>query len=291
MKALSEKTLKKIHSNMYRAKHQSKEKAFTLIELLVVIAIIGLLSSVVLYSVRSARERALDTRRIADLRQMENQIAIAIASGIQIPVCPDTTTCSNLAMDDGWIEKINSIVADNGSDAKTVGDLGKKVAVYVGVLPEDAFADAASSFQQTRSNFVQVMNSTSFMGTAKAFKDVNDPQCSSSDPKTCYRLWSDGSTIVISTALRTKKHTNSGKNVQYGIVAGKADDAALTTACAGLGFPLFDSTRNAYDSGACVNTNGPHSIVSGISNGRFIGGDSSTGSGGSGGGSGGGLGF
>ncbi|MBC8464850.1 MAG: prepilin-type N-terminal cleavage/methylation domain-containing protein [Parcubacteria group bacterium] len=49
----------------------STRKGFTLIELLVVIAIIGLLSSVVLASLSSAREKSRDARRMNDLRQIQ----------------------------------------------------------------------------------------------------------------------------------------------------------------------------------------------------------------------------
>lgn len=58
-----------------------EEKGFTLIELLVVIAVIGLLSSVILASLNNARKKGRDTRRIEDLRQIGNEIAILDTGG------------------------------------------------------------------------------------------------------------------------------------------------------------------------------------------------------------------
>lgn len=52
-------------------KDKLKNKGFTLIELLVVIAIIGLLSSVVLSSLNSARAKSRDAKRLSDMRQMQ----------------------------------------------------------------------------------------------------------------------------------------------------------------------------------------------------------------------------
>lgn len=50
------------------------KRAFTLIELLVVIAIIGLLSSIVLASLNSARSKANDSKRVSDLREIEKAL-------------------------------------------------------------------------------------------------------------------------------------------------------------------------------------------------------------------------
>ena len=54
---------------MYR-KEKQQNNGFTLIELLVVVTIIGLLSTMILVSLNTARMKARDVRRLADLRQV-----------------------------------------------------------------------------------------------------------------------------------------------------------------------------------------------------------------------------
>ena len=60
-------------------------QGFTLIELLVVIAIIGILSSVVLASLNSARKKSRDARRVVDIKQIQLALELYFDSNRQYP--------------------------------------------------------------------------------------------------------------------------------------------------------------------------------------------------------------
>lgn len=56
------------------ARSQKVRFGFTLIELMVVLSIIGLLASIILASVNTARAKARDARRLEDIKQIQNAL-------------------------------------------------------------------------------------------------------------------------------------------------------------------------------------------------------------------------
>ena len=74
------------HERGFTQSRTSESRGFTLIELLVVIAIIGILSSVVLASLNTARQKGRDARRISDLKQLKLALELYYdASGSTYP--------------------------------------------------------------------------------------------------------------------------------------------------------------------------------------------------------------
>jgi len=69
-------------------------RAFTLIELLVVIAIIGLLSTIAVTSMNSARSKARDTKRIADIRQIVTAMQLYYQDNGKYPDASGTLGCN-----------------------------------------------------------------------------------------------------------------------------------------------------------------------------------------------------
>lgn len=86
-------------------------RGFTLIELLVVIAIIGILSSVVLASLNSARQKGRDARRIADIKQLQLALELYYDANSSYPNALSTTTL----VSSGYIAAIPSDPTTNAA--------------------------------------------------------------------------------------------------------------------------------------------------------------------------------
>jgi len=64
---------------------KNRPKGFTLIELLVVIAIIGILSTLSVVALNSARARARDAKRISDIRQLQTALEMYYSAHTEYP--------------------------------------------------------------------------------------------------------------------------------------------------------------------------------------------------------------
>jgi type II secretion system protein G len=73
------------------------KRGFTLIELLVVIAIIGLLSSVVLASLNTARQKGRDARRLSDIKQLQTALELYYSDHTAYPIVGSQSAVSSLS--------------------------------------------------------------------------------------------------------------------------------------------------------------------------------------------------
>jgi len=80
---------------------QKKNRGFTLIELLVVVSIIGLLASVIMASLNSARAQGRNSKRIQDVIQIRN--ALFLAGGGIFPSSANNWACVSASCYAGFV--------------------------------------------------------------------------------------------------------------------------------------------------------------------------------------------
>ena len=84
---------------------KNNKKGFTLIELLVVIAIIGLLSTLSILALNSARARARDAKRIADVKQIQTALEMFYNDTGDYPTAASTTPGAAISSANGTYMK------------------------------------------------------------------------------------------------------------------------------------------------------------------------------------------
>jgi prepilin-type N-terminal cleavage/methylation domain-containing protein len=162
---------------------RNSSKGFTLIELLVVIAIIGLLSSVVLASLNTARAKARDSERLSDLVQIRNALeAYADDHKGKYPVTTGKWF-GNCSINASW--GVGSL-PNTGSGA-WIADLAPK---YIPVLPTDPKPS-------TNKCYIYTSNGTNYMVmaylTVETYSAAENPEPRPSQPTLpSFSLYSQG---------------------------------------------------------------------------------------------------
>ena len=109
-------------------------KAFTLIEILVVISLIGILSTIVLVNLNSARERGRDTQRKADTRNIQTALRLYYNDmGVY------HTSASG---------KIKGCGVSGNSACDWGSQWAKGTTVYMNTLPEDPLSTQSYRYTQ-----------------------------------------------------------------------------------------------------------------------------------------------
>ncbi|MBX9765469.1 type II secretion system GspH family protein [Patescibacteria group bacterium] len=145
-------------------------KGFTLIELLVVIAIIGILSSVVLASLNTARLKSRDTRRIADVKQIQLALALYFDSVGEYPDALSQLAPQYIAViptePDGDAYAYDNLLAPTGGACAEAS--GSCAYYHLGAVLEEATN--------------QALDGDADLGVSATFGfDGNDANCDTSD--------------------------------------------------------------------------------------------------------------
>src|SRR3990167_7525740 len=130
------------------------KKGLTLIELLIVIAIIGLLATLAIVSLTTAQQKARDTKRVADIKQLQNAVELFYSETTAYPL-------TTAAVNETWVEFGTAIEdyitnvpidPDNDDAALSVYTYGANTAgteYFIGALLEDTYHDALNGDDDT----------------------------------------------------------------------------------------------------------------------------------------------
>jgi prepilin-type N-terminal cleavage/methylation domain-containing protein len=115
-------------------------KAFTLIELLVVIAIIGLLSTLAVVALNSARLRSRDAKRVSDIRQIQTALELGFSETQLYPVVTGTQNDLGSATATGGTQVLCNVSGVPKFQATNAGCS----TVYMGLVPRNPTPNGVS---------------------------------------------------------------------------------------------------------------------------------------------------
>ena len=130
------------------------KKGFTLIELLVVIAIIGLLSTLAVVALSSAREKARDSKRLSDLKQIQTALELYYTDKGAYP----TTAAGVASISLGVLNTTDCLDATTGFTSKATC-----TTPYMGLVPadpQDANADYVYISPSTGNGLTYTINAS-----------------------------------------------------------------------------------------------------------------------------------
>lgn len=124
-------------------------KGFTLIELLVVIAIIGLLSTLAVVALNSARQRSRDAKRVADIRQVQTALELGFSEGNAYPTdgtpadlilgATAEQICSTSGGEVIFTDAAGTVVTEGGTALATCGGT-----TFMGLVPSNPSPNGAA---------------------------------------------------------------------------------------------------------------------------------------------------
>lgn len=166
---------------------RSLARGFTLIELLVVIAIIGLLSSVIMTSLASARQKARDSERMRNLTSIRTALELYRSSVGTYPIAPSFSShCSGFIGVTDWIPNLTpTYISELPIDPSTSGGN-----VYCYIYRSDATGRNYKLYDYNMPN-TNVNSAFFLMDPARNYGLTRPDGCpSSTNPARTWALWS-----------------------------------------------------------------------------------------------------
>jgi prepilin-type N-terminal cleavage/methylation domain-containing protein len=109
------------------------QQGFTLIELLVVIAIIGILSTLAVVALNSARQRSRDAKRVSDIRQIQTAVELGYSEVGNYPVATSLVLGGPTA----------KVLCNNAGASKFQADTTNCGTIYMGLVPSNPTPNGA----------------------------------------------------------------------------------------------------------------------------------------------------